>query len=113
MDPKARDRKHRTIGIRHVLKKMKNAGLVEHDSMYADEAVSDIQNCTEQCIVTWYQVGAKRGALEILDAFLDGTLKVTRNKKTGKKEIISSVDDFTWVKRLKITVGKKKRTVAK
>ena len=36
--------KHRVIGIRHALKKLKEAGLVEDETLYASDAVDDVQD---------------------------------------------------------------------
>ena len=104
-------RKHRTIGIRHVLRKMKDAGLVDEESLYSNEAVANVQDELTKKAATWYKVGARRGALEVLDAILDGRLTVKR-KADGTKEIVANVDAITWKKRLNVTVGTSKNPVS-
>ena len=83
--------KHRVIGIRHVLRHLKDAGLVEEDSLYAREAVADVQDEILVRATAWYKIGAKRGALEILEALLDGKLTV-RKKADGTREIVAKTD---------------------
>jgi hypothetical protein len=63
---------HRVIGIRHTLRKLKNVGLVDEDSLYARQAVSDVQGEIMAVAERWYQIGARRGGLEILKVILDG-----------------------------------------
>lgn len=36
-------KKHRVIGIRHALRQLKDAGLVDDENLYADEAVADVR----------------------------------------------------------------------
>lgn len=102
---------HRVIGIRHALRQLKNAGLVEEESLNPQQAVKDVQEEVLSVAGRWYEIGAKRGALEILEAFLDGHLEVRVNKN-GKREIIAKVESVTWKKRLNVTVGNKKQPVA-
>lgn len=102
----------RVIGIRHALKKFKEAGLVEEDSLYARDAVKDVQTKGLSIAERWYEIGAKRGALEVLDAFLDGHLKVTTDKD-GKREITANVNSVTWIKALNVGVGNEKQQVSK
>jgi hypothetical protein len=103
-------KKHRVIGIRHVLRKFKKAGLVEKESQYADEAVADLQDEITKKAVEWYKVGAKRGAKQILGAFFSGDLKV-RRKADGTAEIVAKVDALTWEKRLTVSTGTSKSQV--
>ena len=60
----------------------------------------------------WYQVGARRGALEILKAILGGDFEV-QTSKSGKRAIAASVQAVTWIKCLKVSVGNEKKRVAK
>ncbi len=103
---------HRVIGIRHTLRKLKNAGLVDEDSLYAGQAVGDVQGEMMAVAERWYQVGARRGAREILKAILDGDFEV-QTGKSGKREIVASVQVVTWIKSLKVSVGNKKKRVPK
>lgn len=105
-------KKHRVIGVRHTLRQFKNVGLVEEDSLYPDEGVADVQGKMVSHAVTWYKIGARRGALRVLGAFLDGKMSV-RKKADGSREIIASVDDVHWRKKLKVKVGSSSRAVKK
>ena len=105
-------KKHRVIGIRHVLRQLKNAGLVEEDRLYPSEAVADVQDEVVSRAVTWYRIGARRGALQILEAFLDGKFTV-RKKSDGSREIVAKVDAVQWHKKLKVRVGSSSRAVKK
>lgn len=101
-------RKHRVIGIRHVLRKLKDAGLVEQDSLYAREAVADIQDEFLSRARTWYMIGARRGAREVLEAFLGGKFTVRRSAD-GSREIHATADTVRWRKKLKVRVGSSSR----
>lgn len=101
---------HRVIGIRHALKQLKTAGLVEQDSLYPQQAVQDVQSEILSVAERWYRVGARRGALELLEAFLDGDFEVQINK-SGKREIIANKNSVVWSKRLTVTVGNAKQQV--
>ena len=103
---------YRVIGIRHTLRKLKSAGLVDGDSLYAAQAVGDVQGEMMAVAERWYQVGARRGAREILTAILDGDFEV-QTGKSGKREIVASVQVVTWIKSLKVSVGNKKMRVLK
>jgi hypothetical protein len=103
-------KKHRVIGIRHVLRKLKDAGLAEEDSLYAIDAVQDVQDQVQSRAVAWYKIGARRGALEVLDALLAGRLAVNR-KPDGSTEIVAEVKKIEWRRKLKVKVGTDTRTV--
>jgi repressor of nif and glnA expression len=103
-------KKHRVIGIRHVLRHLKNAGLVEKDALYAREAVADVQDEVLSRAIAWYKIGAKRGALEVLEAFLNGNFRV-RKRDDGSREIIAKIAAVEWHKKLKARVGSNSRTV--
>lgn len=106
-------KKHRVIGIRHTLKKFKEAGLVEEDSMYADDAVGNVQEEMLKVAARWYKVGAKRGAREVLEAFLDGRLKI--DSETGELRVLADddVSKLGWSTALKVRVGAEKHSVPK
>lgn len=103
---------YRVIGIRHALKKFKSAGLVEQDSLYPQQAVQDVQSEILSAAKRWYKIGARRGALQTLEAFLDGDFEVRINKD-GKREIIAKKESVLWNKRLNVTVGGSKQQVQK
>jgi hypothetical protein len=104
-------KKHRVIGIRHTLKKFKEAGLVEEDSMYADDAVGNVQDEMLKVAKRWYKVGAKRGAREVLEALLDGCLEIVDTD--GKLEVLAHVTKLEWAIPLKVSVGSEKQIVQK
>jgi hypothetical protein len=101
---------HRVIGIRHALNQLKTAGLVEQDTLYPRHAVQDVQSEILAVAERWYRVGARRGALEILEAILDGDLEVHVNNK-GEREIVASKNSVTWSKRLNVNVGNTKQQI--
>ena len=103
---------HRIIGIRHALKQFKEAGLVEDESFYPSEAVDNVQDEMLSVAQTWYEIGAKRGAVEILTAMLDGKFKIRKDAK-GNMEIIAEVNSISWSKRLKVKIGNEKRYAKK
>jgi len=107
-------KEHRVIGIRHSLKKFKDAGLVEDESYYPSEAVENVQDEVLAVAQTWYEIGAKRGAIETINAFLDGKFKVNSNTN-GELEVIAQTKTQTvsWSKRLKVTVGNEKKLIQK
>jgi hypothetical protein len=76
---------HRVIGIRHTLRTLKNAGLVDEDSLYAGQALGDVQGEMMAVAERWYQVGARRGAREILKVILENDFDV-QTGKSGKRE---------------------------
>jgi hypothetical protein len=103
---------HRVIGIRHALKAFKGAGLIEKDSMFPTQAVSDVRAAALGIAENWYWIGAKRGASEIIEAFLDGKFEVRIDKK-GKREVIAHTKKVLWEKRLTVTVGNRKHRLPK
>lgn len=106
-------KKHRIIGIRHTLRHLKDAGLVEEESNFPKDAVSNIQGEVLSTANSWYKIGAKRGGLEVLDAFLNGHFKVVENPD-GTKEIIANIDDgISWSRALKVRVGAEVQRVEK
>jgi hypothetical protein len=103
---------HRIIGIRHALKALKTAGLVEKDSMFPMQAVGDVTAAALGIAENWYWIGAKRGALEIIETFLDGKFEIRIDKK-GNGEVIARTKKVLWEKRLTVTVGNGKHVVPK
>ena len=98
-------KKHRIIGIKHTLRQLKEAGLVEEDSNYPEEAVADVQSEVLSTARRWYKVGAKRGALEIIEALLNGDLVVIANADGTLKEIQANTMSICWSRVLKVKVG--------
>jgi|ERR1700676_1095484 hypothetical protein len=105
-------KKHRVIGIRHALKRLKKAGLIEEEILFPDDAVDNLQNEILSVARKWYKIGAKRGALETLDAFLDRQFAL-QTSKTGKIEILARMSSVKWERRLNVTVGNAKQRVPK
>jgi hypothetical protein len=103
---------HRVIGIRYALKALKQVGLVEKDTMYPVQAVGDVTAEALFIAKTWYQIGAKRGADEIIKAFLDGQFEIHIDKK-GRREVIARTEQVLWERQLNVTVGNGKHTVPK
>lgn len=103
-------KKHRVIGIRHTLKTFKDDGLLDDDTMYPDDAVDEIKDDMLRLARKWYKIGAKRGALETLEAFLDGKFEVNK-KKNGEIEIIANMDELSWKRGLNVTVGSEKKHI--
>lgn len=104
--------RHRVIGIRYTLKQLKKAGLVEQDTFYPGDAVQNVQSELLSVAERWYRVGAKRGALEILEAFLNGDLEI-HTSKNGKCEIVANKKSVTWSKKLKVKAGNTKKEIAR
>lgn len=105
-------KEHRVIGIRHVLKKMKDAGLVDDDRLYPNEAIDDVQDEIEKTARRWYKIGARRGALALIDALLDGKFEVTVDKN-GQRTLVAHVNSVEWEKSLIVSVGNSKRQIKK
>lgn len=103
-------KKHRVIGIRHALRQLKDAGLVDDESLYPDEAVADVQGELLSTARSWYKIGSRRGGLEVLEAFLNGDFEVLANPD-GTKEIVAHTRAVRWTKGLKVRVGSRTRRV--
>ena len=103
--------KHIVIGVRHTLRKMKDAGLIEEDTLYPKDAVSDVQAVLSEKAKDWYLIGAKRGAEEVLQAILRGELVVMKNPKTGNRTVHAHSQAIKWQKRLVINTGNAKKTI--
>ena len=101
---------HRVIGIRHALRHLKEAGLVEEDVLFPADAVSDVQADILAVAERWYIVGAKRGALEVIQAILDGHFDVEEDSE-GNRTIVASNNSISWRKHLNVRVGNKKLRV--
>lgn len=95
---------HRVIGIRHALRQLKDAGFVDEDTQYPEDAVVDVQGEVLSAARAWYKTGAKRGALEVLEAFLDGTFEVVI-RPDGSKRILANKDSISWSRTLRVQVG--------
>jgi hypothetical protein len=102
--------KHRVIGIRHALKAFKDDGLLDDDTFYPDDAVNEIKDDMLQLARKWYRIGARRGALETLGAFLIGDIEIRKNKKGGI-EIIANKTDLSWRRGLNVTIGAEKKHI--
>ena len=105
-------KQHRIIGIRHTLKHFKKAGLIEQEICYPDDAVDSLRAQEASIARRWYRAGARRGALEILEAFLDRKFEL-RTDKDNKIEIVARTKSVTWERSLDVTVGNKKLKVSK
>lgn len=103
-------KKHRVIGIRHTLRTLKDAGLIEEETLYPNDAVSDLHDEILSVARTWYKVGAKRGATEIIEEILNGNLEV-KVKLDGSREIIANKEKVSWVRELNVSVGSSKKKV--
>lgn len=99
---------NRVIGIRHALRAFKNDGLLDDDTFYPDDAVDEIKDDMLWIARKWYRIGARRGAVELLDAFLNGDFEV-KTKKNGKIEIVANKDAISWKRGLNVSVGNEKR----
>jgi hypothetical protein len=104
--------KHRVIGIRSVLKALKKDGLLDDDIMYADDALTELKDQMLHLARIWYRIGAKRGVLEALEAFLNGDLEARKNKR-GSAEIVAHTDELSWERGLNVTVGADKTRIKK
>ena len=102
--------KHRVIGIRHTLRQLKNAGLIEEETLHATDAVSDLQDEILSVAKNWYEAGSRRGAIEIIEEILNGNLEVRVNAD-GSKEVVANTEKVSWERCLTVTVGNIKKTV--
>ncbi len=94
--------KHRVIGIRHVLKIQKEAGLVEEESLYAAKAVDDIYKRLLQKAESWYKTGLKRGMLTAIEAFQNGDLEIDGGENM---DCIANVESLTVNRTLNVSLG--------
>lgn len=101
---------HRVIGIKHTLKAFKNDGLIDDEINYPDDAVNEIKDSIVEKSKKWYRIGAKRGALEALEAIIQGNIKVKKNKD-GTYELTAYIDSLEWERELKVTVGDEQKKV--
>lgn len=100
--------KQRVIGIRHTLKAFKDDGLLDDDTFYPDDAIDEIKDDMLRIAKKWYRIGARRGTLELLEAFFNGDFEI-RTKKNGRIEIIANKDAVSWKRGLNVTVGNERR----
>ncbi len=98
--------KHRVIGIRHALRVFKKEGLVESDSLYAQEGVEDVQDQISNTALRWYKKGARRGALVLMRAILRGDVAV---RPSGSGTVLETMlDTIAWPKkRIRVRAGRK------
>jgi hypothetical protein len=78
-------KKHRIIGIRHTLKKIKDAGLISKKVMYPDDAVSELQGTKSKAD------GAKRHRVARKDVAIPALIKTiesTYQLPTGSVRIV-------------------------
>ena len=103
------DAGNRVIGIRHVLRKLKDEGLVDEDSLYADEAVEDIRQEAVAIARRWYGIGARRGVNELLDAIERGDVVVEYDGENAGTALFSIPKaGLVWWRSLSVTVGAEK-----
>lgn len=105
-------REHRIIGIRHTLKTFKGDGLIDDETYYPNDAVDEVKDGIVEKSQKWYKIGARRGALEALEAIIQGGIKV-KKKKDGTYELIAYVDALEWERELKVKVGNQKKKIKK
>ncbi|MBZ5554565.1 MAG: hypothetical protein LAO21_17750 [Acidobacteriia bacterium] len=99
-------RKHRVIGIRSALKAFKKEGLLEHDTLYPDDAVEKTQEQLTRTALRWYKIGARRGARVVLAHFLKSKITVTVDGRHATLE--TELDALPWPKKtIRIRVGKR------
>jgi hypothetical protein len=103
--------KHRVIGILHSLRVLKDAGLVEEETRFANKAVRDVRKRITASAASWYQIGARRGALEVMELILEGKIRVEKKGRT--RELVTYVNNVQWETRLKVNVGDEQRVVPK
>jgi hypothetical protein len=98
---------HRTIGIRHVLKRLKRRGLIDSDILYPDDAARDIEDRLITKARQWYRLGALRGAVVALDAILQGRIGVEQRPKG--RTLVGNTSKLLWPKRtIRVSIGKRK-----
>jgi|LSQX01.1.fsa_nt_gb hypothetical protein len=106
------DKKHRVIGIRHTLRKLKDEGLVDDSTNYPDVAVGDIKDEAILTAKKAYWIGARRGANEVIEAFLNGDLVIGKDNN-GNPEITANIDTLKWEKSVRVTFGVNKIIIPK
>ncbi len=104
--------KHRVIGVRHALKAFKDEGLIDDDTFYPKEAVDEISDKILLVARRWYIVGAKRGALEVLEAIINGDITV-RETGSNNHQLTAHVENINWTKALNVSVGAEKKKIGK
>ncbi len=88
--------------------------MVEEDTLKPQVAVDDLQSEMLTVAERWYRVGARRGALEVLEAFLEGQFTVQYDASGRiEKLVANSQKPITWSKWLNVTVGNQKLPVEK
>lgn len=102
--------KHRVIGIKHTLKAFKNDGLIDEEVNYPDDAVDEIKDSIIEKSKKWYRIGARRGALEALEAIIQGNIQV-KKKKDGTYELTAYIDALEWERDLRVKVGDEQKKI--
>ncbi len=100
---------HRVIGIRHALKAFKDAGLVDDGHNFPEDAVKDVTVGTLRTAVSFYRIGARRGATEAFDAILRGEFDV--EERDDGRVVKANVDSLSWTRGLWVMVGNRRRRV--
>jgi len=97
---------YRVIGIRYALKKLKNRGHVEQDTLYPDDAADDIDHRITKAAMRWYKIGVVRGAMVALEEVRKGTIQANAN------QLRTQLSTMRWPKkRLNVRIGKRKVAV--
>ena len=93
---------NRVIGIRHVLKRLKDRTHVDRDTLYPDDAADDIDRRLTQKALIWYKIGAIRGALVTLEEVRKGSILLQGNILTTK------LSKLPWRKKtLNVRIGRR------
>ncbi len=75
-------------------------------------AVEEVKDEMLKITQRWYHIGARRGAREVLEAFLNDKFELRQAKK-GNLEIIANENDLAWERSLTVRVGNEKRKISK
>jgi hypothetical protein len=102
---------HRVIGIRHALKAFKEDGLLDDDTYYPDDAVNEIKDDMLRLARQWYKIGARRGALVMLEALERGDIEIAKTIN-GAIETVAKKTELSWSRSLNVTVGTEKKQVS-
>ena len=103
---------HRIIGIRHALKSFKKDSLIDDETMYPEDAVEDVKDELLRTAKKWYRIGARRGAIEMIEAILDRRFEL-RELKKGSLEIVAKTKYISWERRLTVRTGDSKKRLPK
>ncbi len=81
-------------------------------TLYPDEAVDEIKDEILAVARRWYRVGAKRGALEVLEAIMNGDITI-EGTDSDTCQLTAHIENISWTKSLNVSVGAEKRKIAK